>query len=181
MNRRRIAKSIKTTIRKKLNPKNKRKRIVQEIKGSSSTLQVKKYFYKKVKKIDFSIYALTLNKIRIYKDLISQKERIYNWVTRILLDKIHFSESEKKITFVLDKSKSKPEIREFNSYIQSQLKSRIDPKIPLEIVHLDSVKDRCLQATDLFAWGIFRKYERRDFEWFNVYKGKVKIDEIYLP
>ena len=38
-----------------------------------------------------------------------------------------------------------------------------------------------LQAVDLFAWGIFQKYERGDMDWFDVFASdKVTFDEQYL-
>ena len=181
LNRRRIAKGIKITIRRKLNPKNKRKRIVEEMKGSSTSIEVKRYFYRKVEKIDFSIHSITLNKTRVYKELVRNKSRVYNWVTRLLLDNINFPQNRSRITLILDKSKGKREIEEFNSYIQRQLEGKIEPEIPFEINHLDSKKDKVLQAVDLFAWGVFRKYEKRDYEWFNIFKNKVKFDKLYLP
>jgi hypothetical protein len=46
--KRKIVKSVKRTLRKKLNPKNKRNRIVQELKGTFTTIEIKKYFYSKV-------------------------------------------------------------------------------------------------------------------------------------
>jgi hypothetical protein len=33
---------------------------------------------------------------------------------------------------------------------------------------------------DLFCWGIFRKRERGDQEWFDVYAKKVLLDDQYL-
>ena len=68
-----------------------------------------------------------------------------------------------------------------NKYILWQLKGKIDPKVPLGIAHIDSCVDKCLNAVDLFAWGIFRKYERKDEEWCNAYKEKIKLDFLYLP
>jgi hypothetical protein len=38
-----------------------------------------------------------------------------------------------------------------------------------------------LQAVDLFSWGIFRKYEKNNTEWFDLFKGKIKYDAVYLP
>jgi len=179
--RKRIAKMIERTIRKKLNPKRKRKRYVQEMKGIATTFEIKKYFYRNIKKVKFEIYSITLNKKRVYSELIADKSRVYNWISRLLLDKIDFLKAKNRITFVIDKSKSKPEIEEFNEYVLTQLEGRIDPKTPLNIAHQDSCLDKCLNAADLFAWGIFRKYERRDFRWFDVYKDKVKFDTLYLP
>ncbi len=37
-----------------------------------------------------------------------------------------------------------------------------------------------LQAVDVFSWGIFRKYERKDKEWFDIFREKVKYDSVYL-
>jgi len=180
-NTKKITKAVQRTLRRKVNPKNKRRRIVHELKGSSTTLQVKKYFFQSVKDVDFYIYALTLNKKRVYQDLVTDKSRIYNWVTRLLLDNLDFSHAMARITLVLDKSKSKREIKEFNSYIKRQLEERIDPRIPLNIEHKDSVKVLPLQAADLFSWGIFRKYERKDTTWFKIFQAKVGFDSVYLP
>ena len=87
--KRKIAKNIKRTLRKKLNPKNKRKRIVQELKGTSTTIEVKKYFYNKIVDLDFNIYSISLNKIRVYEYLVSNKSRVYNWIARLLLVDIY--------------------------------------------------------------------------------------------
>lgn len=179
--RKRIVKMIERTLRRKLNPKNKRRRHVEEIKGSQTTLDVKKYFYRNVRKVSFEIYSITLNKKRVYPHLIEDKSRVYNWIARMLLDKMDLSGADYKINLILDKSKSKPEIAEFNKYILWQLEGKIDPKVPLSIAHLDSCVDKCLNAADLFAWGLFRKYERKDMDWCGEFKEKVKLDMLYLP
>jgi hypothetical protein len=179
-NKKRIINGVRRTLRKKLNPKNKRKRMVQELEGSSTTFQIKKYFYKKVRPIDFEIYSLTLNKKRVYRELMKDKVRIYNWVSRLLMDNIDFSVAKNSITLIIDKSKSKPEIEEFNAYIQQHLKAKIDPKIPLFIDHLDSCDDYCINTVDMFAWGIRKRYHN-DLKWYDVFKEKIKFDSLYLP
>jgi len=92
------------------------------------------------------------------------------WVARLLLDNVNFLEAENRVILVIDRSKSKPQIEEFNSYIRRQLEAKIDPKIPLEIRHVDSNTDGGLNVVDLFSWGIFRKYERKDVEWYEIYR-----------
>src|SRR3989338_218946 len=89
--KKRISKMIERTLRRKLNPKNKRRRLVQELKAASTTLQIKKYFYRAIKNVNFSIYCLTLNKKRVYLNLGNDKTRVFNWVARMLLDQIDFS------------------------------------------------------------------------------------------
>lgn len=179
--RKRVVKMIERTLRRKLNPKKRRNRYVEEVKGSQTTLNIKKYFYRNIRKLPFEIYSLTLNKKRVYSHLIEDKSRVYNWIARLLLDKMDLSGANHQIRLVIDKSKSKPEIAEFNKYILWQLEGKIDPKIPLTIAHLDSCVDKCLNAVDLFAWGIFRKYERKDEGWYQIFKEKIKLETFYLP
>ncbi|MEW5894316.1 MAG: DUF3800 domain-containing protein [Candidatus Omnitrophota bacterium] len=179
--RKRLIKMVQRTLRKKINPKNKRRRFVKELKGMETTLEVKKFFYSKIQSLKFKIYSITLNKRRVFPNLIQDKSRVYNWVARLLLDRIDFNDANTCIHLVIDKSKSKPAIEEFNCYIKDQLKGRIDPNIPLHINHEDSCQDLGLNAADLFSWGVFRKYERKDKEWFDVFKEKVVYDDVYLP
>jgi len=179
--KRKISKNIERTLRKKINPKNKRNRIVQELKGTSTKIEIKKYFFKKIKDLEFYIYSITLNKIRVYDYLVKDKSRIYNWIVRLLLDNVDFTEVKNRIYMIIDKSKSRPQIVEFNEYIYRQLMTKVDPKIPLEIKHKNSCSDNGLSAVDLFSWGIFRKYERKDLEWYNIFKEKVIFEDVYLP
>jgi len=174
-NNRVLLKSVRKTIRRKLCKKS-----LQELKGSHSTIEVKRYFYNLVSSVPFDIYALTLNKKRVYNELTQKKDRVYNFIARNVLDKIPFDNTLKRIEFIIDKSKNRREIGEFNDYIVRQLKGRLDPKIPLNISHHTSIENLGLQAIDLFSWGIYRRYERADNEWYNLFKARVRYDERYL-
>ncbi len=176
-----IDRAVKRTLRNKLNPRHKSKRIVEELKAVSTNLQVKKYFFNQIKDIDFEIYSMSLNKIRVFQELVDNKPRVYNWIARLLLEKINLDQSKIRISFTIDRSKGLQGIKEFNSYIRSHLESEINPKVPLDFHHEDSKEIKCLQAVDLFAWGIRRKYEKRDYSWLNYFKSNVKFDKVYLP
>ena len=152
-----------------------------ELKGSKVSLGIKKFFYKQVAGLDFKIYALTLNKKRVNQDLIHTKERLYNYVARMVLDHIDINSAQQRVMLILDKSKGKPEIADFNAYILRQLQGKLNPKIPLDIMHRLSHEMVGLQIVDLFAWGIFRKYEKKDTEWFSVFCKKIEFDNVYLP
>ncbi len=177
-NNKKFIKSVKTTLRRKFNIKRVK---AEELKGSKCPIEIKRYFYSSIKDIDFDLYSITLNKIRLYEKLRKDKERVYNYMARLVLDQIPFNTADLRVEIIIDKSKSKRNIFEFNQYIIRQIKSKIDPLIPLDIYHYDSKINLGLQVVDLFCWGIFRKYERKDFEWFNIFKSKVKYDSIYLP
>jgi hypothetical protein len=172
---------VKKTLRRKLNPRNKRQRIADELKGTKTTIEVKNYFFQQVKNLDFGIYAIVLNKTRVYESLIRKKSRVYNFIARTVLDRIPFESAGLKVEFTIDKSKSKPEIVEFNTYIRRQLESRIDPAVPLNIYHIDS-KEHCgLQAADIFSYAVFEKYERQREEWYDMVKEKIRFVSVYLP
>ena len=120
-NNRVLLKSVRKTIRRKLCKKS-----LQELKGSHSTIEVKRYFYNLVSSVPFDIYALTLNKKRVYNELTQKKDRVYNFIARNVLDRIPFDNTLKRIEFIIDKSKNRREIGEFNDYIVRQLKGRLD-------------------------------------------------------
>jgi hypothetical protein len=152
-----------------------------ELKGSGTSLEVKRFFYNKVSRIDFKLYAVTLNKKRVYESLADDKERIYNYIARLTLEKVDFKDAEVRVILTVDKSKSKHEILSFNEYIINQIKACLDPRVPLNIYHNLSQESPGLQATDMFAWGISRKYEKGDQAWYEVFKTRLQIDRLYLP
>ncbi len=79
-----------------------------------------------------------------------------------------------------DRSSSKREIADFNGYVARQLQGRLDPRVPLDMYHHRSTENLGLQAADLFSWGTFRKHERNDAAWFDVFRSKVRHDGHYL-
>jgi hypothetical protein len=151
-----------------------------EMKGSHMSLEMKRYFYNLVTDLPFELYALTLNKRRVYDELTRRKDRVYNFIARNVLDHLPIEQATTRVEFIIDKSKSKREIADFNGYITRQLEGRIDPRVPLDIYHHRSAENAGLQVVDLFAWGIFRKYERADWAWYNVFREKIRYDDQYL-
>lgn len=173
-NNRRIGKEVRITLRRKFDGRN------AELKGSACPLRVKEYLYNRIRHVDFAVYALTLNKIRVFEQLRKDKERVYNYLARLVLDKIPFNGAGCRIELIVDKSKTKDNVRGFNEYIIRQIKSRFDPKIPIDIYHRDSKQSPGIQLVDMLSWGIFRKYERNDLEWYSVFKERIRFDEQYL-
>src|SRR5574337_1125955 len=76
--------------------------------------------------------------------------------------------------------KNKEEVRDFNQYLINQLEALLPLNTDLNILHLTSQESTGLQAVDLFSWGIFRKYENNDVEWYKVYGDKVRFETEYL-
>ncbi len=157
---RQLLKAVKVTLRRKLNSQKNRKRMVYELKGTGTTLEVKK---------------------DVYDRLTKNKSRVYNYIARQVLDQIPFEKNDgERVELIIDRSMAKPEIEEFNSYIRKQLEGRLSPNVPLDIYHWLSHENAGLQAADLFCWGIFRKYEKKDTDWFDIYSKKVLFDKQFL-
>jgi hypothetical protein len=176
-NNEKIARAVKITLRRKFR---KKKDQPQELKGSKCPFLIKKYFYKQMQDVRFALYSITLNKIRVYERLRKDKERVYNFIARQVLDQIPFNKAHLRIEIIIDKSKTKKNIAEFNKYVVRQIKSKFDPKVPVDIYHYDSKQNFGLQAIDMFVWGIFRKYEKGDQTWLDIFKEKIIYEEQYL-
>jgi predicted DNA-binding ribbon-helix-helix protein len=178
-----IEKSIERTIKNKIKKgrKYKKEKKSLEIKGTNTTIQIKEYFWSQIKKSNFELYTLILNKQRVYENLGNNKDRLYNFVSRLLLEKVKFSNATTSVNIIIDRSKNKEARKEFNNYLFLQLKGFIDPKIPLHIFQPMSHENKGLQAVDMFSWGIFRKYERKDFYWYRIFKERIVIETKYLP
>ena len=172
---RRILSAVKKTIRRKLS-----RGVRPELKGAHTSLAVKRHFYKQVAGVLFDIYAMTLNKRRVYDELARRKDRVYNFIARQVLDRIPVEDATTRVQLIIDRSKSKREIADFNGYIARQLQGRLDPRVPLDMYHHRSTENLGLQAADLFSWGTFRKHERNDTTWFDLFKPKVRHDGRYL-
>mgnify|MGYP001603466611 CR=1 FL=1 len=176
-----ILKMIERTIKAKINRNKRGKNIVLEFKGSNTDIRVKEYFYRHIKDEQFEIFTLILNKARVAQDLRGEKEKLYNFVSRLLLEKCHFHKAEDRIILTVDKRKNKEDIKDFNGYLFIKLRELIPLKVPFEQYHEVSYMHKGLQAVDVFCWGIYRKYERGDLEWYNYFKTKIRQEIVYLP
>ena len=175
--------AVDRTLRNKLNRKKIGGRIVQELKGTGTTLPIKKYFYRHAPQGGWKLYAVALNKQRVYEYLQTKqgKKKLYNYIARFLLQKIDLSQAGPAVTLVVDKSKNKDEIADFNEYVSNQLEALLLLDVPLNIYHERSQENAGLQAVDLFCWGIYRKYEHGDRAWYDVFGEKIMFETEYLP
>jgi len=105
------------------------------LKGSGTTLEVKRFFYRKLQHLDFKLYSVTINKKRLVGRLMEDKERIYNHLARMTLERVDFKDAAVRV----------------------------------------------IMAVDMFAWGIFRKYEAQDRGWFDIFREKMAFEKLYLP
>jgi len=180
--RKEFTKAVRRTLKNKLNRRKKNSRRIEELKGIDTTLEIKRYFFKNIKNNNWSIYTLVLNKARVEPHLQTKigKKKLYNFLSRFLIEKLDLSQARRNVDLVVDRCKNKEEVRDFNQYLINQLEALLPLHTDLNISHLTSQESAGLQAVDLFSWGIFRKCENDDTEWYNVYRHKVKFETEYL-
>jgi len=173
--------AVKRTLKNKLNHKKSKSRFVHELKGTGTTIGVKSYFYRQLPEKGWKIYTVALNKARVDAHLTDKtgKKKLYNFLSRFILEKVPLSATH-GIRLVVDKSKNSSEMKDFNGYLESQLEAMMPLESKLYINHERSQENAGLQAVDLFCWGVYRKYEHSDSEWYKVYKGGIAFETEYL-
>lgn len=178
-----FTKAIRRTLKNKLNRKKNNSRQVTELKGTGTTIDIKKYFFRNIKSDKWAIYSLVLNKVRVESHLQTKtgKKKLYNFLSRVLLEKLNLYDAKRNVELVVDRCKNKEEVRDFNLYLINQLEALLPLNTNLNISHLTSQESAGLQAVDLFSWGIFRKYEGNDYAWYTIYQHKIRFETEYLP
>ena len=178
-----VKRAINRTLKNKVNKKPEKRRIVQELKGTGTSLSIKQYFIKQMPEDGWQLYSVVLNKKEVFEHLKSKsgKRKLYNFMSKFLIEQILIPKTTKTINLVLDKCKNTEEIKDFNFYLQTQLESALPHlDVRLDISHESSQDNHGLQAVDLFCWGIARKYHHEDLEWYLLYKEKIAFETVYL-
>ena len=130
---------------------------------------------------DLKVMCIILNKQKVYVDLQNQKNYLYNYTANVLLERLHASgiiKDKESLHLYIDSKDTKKTLREnFIDYLTSSMKKRRDCHFEVQL-HA-SHENKSLQAVDFISWAIFRKYERGDFEFYEMIKSKI-IDERLL-
>jgi len=183
-----IEKAVERTLKNKLHKRHSSKTsLITELKATNTTFAVKQHFYRQVEKIPFHLYAVILDKIYaviLDKTLFGNHlqfnhNRIYRFITHLVIKSLPLETATTRALFVLDQRMGGAAIQEFNKLLRLQIESQLPPQVSLFIDHRNSNAMRPLQAVDLFSWGIYRKYEAGDTRWYDVFREKIKFERIY--
>lgn len=177
-----IEKAVRRTLKNKVNRKNNNKNIKHELKGTETTIKSKQYYYKNIEQDNgWEIYSVVLNKQKLLHKLgeFPIHKNLYNHLARTILEKVDFTNVTHFIHIVIDRCKNNKEIVEFNNYVAEYLAGLLPLTTRIKIDHQTSTDSACLQAVDLFSWGIYKKYEKGDESWYSVYQKRIKIEEEY--
>ena len=116
-----IEKAIARTMRNKvLGKRLPQRNSVTELKDAKTSIAIKQHFYRAVAGIPFKLYSVILDKKRFVNHLQFNRNRVYNFITQLVLKKMHLDQATNYVMLTVDRSKSKAEIREFDAYLLNQ-------------------------------------------------------------
>lgn len=132
---------------------------------------------------DLKVVCIILNKEKVYVDLQNQKNYLYNYTANILLGRLHNKEildSSKSIELYIDRKDTKKSLTEnLIKYLEDSMTNRRGDE--LNITLHASHENKSLQAVDFISWAIFRKYERGDYEFYELIKERIADERLLFP
>ncbi len=164
---RRIMKKVREKIIKKKMKK------YPELKGNNSSDKIRFDVLQKFIQTNSEIFVVILEKSKVYEYLKSKKNKLYNYISNLILNECSLEDSH--VCLVVDKSKTNRSLREdFNNYIRKNITQKNNNCV-LKIQHENSQKEGCLQVLDFVSWAIFRNYEYGDSRFLEIIKDKIVI------
>ena len=144
-----------------------------ELKGNNSTNKVRLDVLNKFMLTKSEIFVIILEKSKVYEYLKGKKNKLYNYISNLILNECSFD--DKSVCLIVDRSKSNRSLRDdFDSYIRRTLSNK-NTINKLTIKHENSQNEACLQVLDFVSWAIFRNYEHKDPSFIEVIKDKIVI------
>ncbi len=130
-----------------------------------------------------SIMAIYLNKQKVHTRLQDEKQVLYNYITNILLDRIltkRVIALDKPIELVASRRETNKFLNEnFRDYLERQVKG--NHKGIMKVSIKTPAEEKSLQAVDFLSWSFFRKYEKGDVSYYNLFKTRVVEESPLFP
>ena len=171
-----VRKTVQKTLQRKLNHQKKRRK--HEVKGSSTTLAVKQYFYKALtNRNDIKIHSIILNKERLASQVEHlDQHRIYVKMGYLALEKVNIKNNASFVHIIADRCKRGIEAKDFSASLRTSVEKLLPLTSIVTMEQIRSTDDYALQAVDLFSYGIFCKHEFNDAGWYEIFDKKVSSE-----
>jgi len=138
-----------------------------------------KHFYKRVKDIEFGLYAVTLDKRKAYTMPSFDKDRVCSFIAGLTFKGLNLRDTAVSLTLRAGTpGQGKGEIP-LDDYILDQIQGWVNPVLPLKIFRISSQESFGLQAAGLFARGFHCKHEKGTLGWYSVFKEKIRSERLY--
>jgi len=162
----------------------KRKFSGAELKFSRDSDEVRQIVFKKIiasekPELKIDIGLVVIEKGAVKKELRDKPPILYNYLAvNYVVTNILAGYSPSNLKFVVDKSMDKSAREAFNEYVNKKIfwKANVEYAIPVpkvEVLHMASYEEPCLQLADYIAGATFRKFQHGDSRFYNMLKDKV--------
>ena len=138
---------------------------------------------KEIALLDLFVVTTILNKKKVHIDLQNQKTYLYNYTANIILDRLintNLIDKNQHISLVVDRKDTKKNLKDnFISYITNAMHKRDHKNFKMSLSA--SHDEKGLQAVDFISWAIFRKYEKGEYEFYEIIKNKIVDEKLLFP
>lgn len=142
-----------------------------EIKANNSTKEVREYLLKCLSKTNSKLYIIALDKSKVYDYLYEAKEKLYNYISGLLMENIELN--NKNIELIVDRKSVKTIINnDFNFYITNKFRD-MKWNINIKIEHKNSENVAGLMAVDFVAWTVNRKFAYNDDSYYKIIEHNI--------
>lgn len=162
-----------------------------ELKFCNSNVKVRRKVLSKISTCQFDLGTIVVEKAKVSQGLRENRTKLYNYVIvhtimRNTIPNLSFGDN---MNVVIDKSMSASSTEGFNKYARNKASwmitvNRKETPISLgdiEIEHVNSENEPCLQAADFSAGALFQRYERNDHSYLQFLVNKIKYPDYYWP
>lgn len=161
----------------------KRKRRVGVLHAVNEKPITRQRLLKRIAEKDCAIMTIYLNKKKVFTRLQDEKQVVYNYVTNILLDRIFTKKivpPNKPIELIASRRETNKFLNEnFKDYLTKQVRDNHKGNIKISIK--TPGEEKGLQAVDFLSWSLFRKYEKGDDSYYNLFKSKIIEESPLFP
>lgn len=151
-----------------------------ELKGSSTSSEIKLDLLKRISKLPIEIYSITVKKSNIAQRLRTDTNILYNYMVGLSLgEKILQLPMDSQVIVIVDKRiTSITSGFNFNEYLRYKIWFEGNRKdIDLKIHQVDSQISYGIQGVDIITNSIFKKYESNDGQFYKIISGKVQNEK----
>lgn len=132
---------------------------------------------------DCLVMAVYLDKRKVCAKLHAEKQVLYNYVAAVLLDRIFAKKIVSPagpITLIASRRETNKFLNEkFQDYLEGQMRN--NRKQSLNVLIKTPAEEKALQAVDFLSWAMFRKYERGDGSYCDLFRDKIVEESPLFP
>ena len=166
-------------LKKKMNQR--KKGLIKEFKFSQDSHDVRIRMLEEIKKCELDVGYVVIDKSSVRQALRVDPARLYRFIViNYVITNLVSAYDLTSIRFVVDKSLSREGRLRFNTYLIDKLSWRQvvekGSDMPtVDIVHLQSEGEPCLQVADYYAGAAFARYERGNSTYYDMIREGIKF------